>query len=287
MRRRLIALDMDGTLFSSDHVISAANKKAIKDAREAGHVVMLCSGRMPKDLLKLLADEGMDELPVSGGNGAVTLVDGIMINETLMKREVSRKLYDWLEANDYPFMICTDKGHYASDRLFERSKYEHEANPSAETPYESTVATKEEYRDRFNYTTIETFDDVPEGVGILKCYLMTPNMGKKEKAETFARNLSGLTVTSSFESNVEISDIDAHKGTGLSVVAAHYGIPMCDTVAIGDNFNDTGMFEAAGLSVAMGNAEEAIKEMCDVVTLKNDEDGVAHAINQYVLALTP
>jgi hypothetical protein len=78
-------------------------------------------------------------------------------------------------------------------------------------------------------------------------------------------------------------DEKGNKGYGLKAVAKHYNIPLEQTIAIGDNFNDVPMLEAAGLSVAMGNAEPEVKEMCDIVTRTNDEHGVAYAIRQFVL----
>jgi hydroxymethylpyrimidine pyrophosphatase-like HAD family hydrolase len=66
-------------------------------------------------------------------------------------------------------------------------------------------------------------------------------------------------------------------------MAEYYNIPIENTVAIGDNFNDVPMLEVAGLSVAMGNADPSVKEIADVVTLTNNEHGVAHAIEKYVL----
>ena len=59
--------------------------------------------------------------------------------------------------------------------------------------------------------------------------------------------------------NLEIMDKNGHKGNGIQQMAAHFNIPIEDTVAIGDNFNDVPMLEVAGLSVAMGNAEEDVK----------------------------
>jgi Cof subfamily protein (haloacid dehalogenase superfamily) len=141
----------------------------------------------------------------------------------------------------------------------------------------------EEYTNKFPVTYTKAFADIPENAEIFKFFMMTPSMDKKATAKEFARGVGGLTVTSSFEDNVELSDATAHKGTGLTAVAKHFNIPMEDTVAMGDNYNDSGMLEAAGLSIAMENAEDGIKKISDAVTLTNDEDGVAHAINKYIL----
>jgi hydroxymethylpyrimidine pyrophosphatase-like HAD family hydrolase len=79
-------------------------------------------------------------------------------------------------------------------------------------------------------------------------------------------------------------DTNGHKGNGIRVMAEYFNIPIENTVAIGDNFNDVPMLKTAGLSIAMENGDPAVKEIADVVTLTNNEHGVAHAIEKYVLA---
>ena len=69
-----------------------------------------------------------------------------------------------------------------------------------------------------------------------------------------------------------------NKGTGLERLAAHLQIPMAQTAAIGDNYNDIDMMKAAGFSVSMGNAAAEIRELCDHVTADNDHNGAGQAI---------
>ena len=68
------------------------------------------------------------------------------------------------------------------------------------------------------------------------------------------------------------------KGNGIKVLAEKLGIPISEVAAFGDSMNDETMLRAAGFSVAMGNAEKEIKDICDFVTLSNDEGGITHAI---------
>ena len=81
---------------------------------------------------------------------------------------------------------------------------------------------------------------------------------------------------------MEIFKASCSKGDGLRWVADYCGVEMSETVAIGDNFNDVEMLQAAGLGVAMGNAEPEIVKYADVVTLTNDEDGVAAVLEQII-----
>ena len=280
MKKKLIALDMDGTFLTSKGTVTAQNKQAVRAAEEAGHLVMICSGRPHDSLLSFLKEEGIEHTPISGSNGSITVVDNKIIDCIFMDNTISKKLYNWLDERKYPFKLYTDKGSFGPVDFWERVKYEFTENPPED---ERHLEGMEEYVNKYPIIPTKDFDDLPNQTGIFKFFISTPGSEKKADLEEFAHQMGGLTVTSSFPDNVEISDQDGHKGTGIKAVAKHYNIPIEDTVAMGDNHNDVGMLETAGLSVAMGNAEEEIKEMADVVTLTNDENGVAHAIYKYIL----
>jgi len=283
LAKKLIALDMDGTFLTSKGTITDENRKAVRDAQAAGHIVLICSGRPHDTLLSFLEEEGLGDLPISGSNGAITIVDGQIIHRVTMDINSSEVLFNWLNEHKYPFKVYTNQGAFGPVGFFERAEYEITSNPPVDNAFFSDVGLMKEYANKYPGIKIESFAELPSETEIFKFYAMTPNMEKKAAAESFARGIAGLTVTSSFMDNVEFSDALGHKGTGIIAVAKHFNIPIEDTVAMGDNFNDLGMLQVAGLSVAMGNAESAIKEIADVVTLTNDESGVAHAIREYVL----
>lgn len=82
---------------------------------------------------------------------------------------------------------------------------------------------------------------------------------------------------------LEFLNKNVNKGLGLQLLAKHLGIKRKEIIAIGDAENDRHMIEYAGLGIAMGNAFESIKEIADYITDSNDEDGVAKAIEKFVL----
>ena len=92
-----------------------------------------------------------------------------------------------------------------------------------------------------------------------------------------------LFIASSWANNIEVMAIGADKGSGLQTLCEKLGVPMEQVMAIGDNENDETMLKAAGLSVAMENATDHIKSICNTVTLDCNHSGVGHAIEQYVL----
>jgi phosphoglycolate phosphatase (TIGR01487 family) len=83
--------------------------------------------------------------------------------------------------------------------------------------------------------------------------------------------------------NIEVNPKGISKAKGLELVCQRLGIEMKNVMAVGDSLNDLAMIKASGLGVAMGNAQEAVKEAADWVTATNEEDGVAKAIRKWVL----
>lgn len=283
MTKKLIALDMDGTFLTSNGTITDENRQAVLDAEAAGHIVMVCSGRPHDTLLPFLKEEHLGHLPISGSNGSITMVDGQVIHRATMDTHSSALLFNWLNTHKYPFKIYADQGAFGPSDFFDRAEYELKVTPSVDPSHHEAVGFMKEYAKKYPPIYVDSFNEIPVEVEIFKFFVATFDPEKKVAVETFAREVGGLTITSSFSDNVELSDALGHKGTGLTAMAKHFNIPICDTIAMGDNFNDLGMLQAAGLSVAMGNAEEEIKQITDVVTLTNDEHGVAHAIRTYVL----
>jgi len=282
---KLIAIDMDGTLFNSEHKIPDANLQAIKDAQEAGHIVMLCSGRPHDSLIKFMDSEYGLVLPVAGSNGAVTYTEGQTLHTAPLAKDLAAELFEFLDQGEHPFKIYTNQGVFTIESFMERAQ-KHYDQMSSDKPSAAYAALYGEYLKSIDSQDIQTFNDIAykEDLEIFKFFVSTMIPAKKSEIEARLRTFEGpLGFTSSAVQNVEIMSDLGHKGTGLSQMAKHYGIPMERTVAIGDNFNDVPMMEAAGLSIAMGNAEPDVKALCDVVTKTNDEHGVAYAIHNYVL----
>ena len=280
--KKLIALDMDGTLLTDHKTISPENKQAIKDAQSDGHTVMICSGRPHASLKAFLVEEGFGDLPMSASNGTVTIVDNQVINQVVMNHMDAKKVFEWLTKHHFPFCLYTDQTVFNHANFFEWAWQDARLRSDFEER-KTEFARIEDYFRKISEAEFNEWEELSDDLGIFKFFVLTSISERKKLLEDFSRTIAGIMFTSSFPDNVEISDVDGHKGTGITAVANHFGINMKDTVAMGDNFNDIGMLKVAGLSVAMGNAEEDIKAMADVVTLTNEEHGVAHAIREYVL----
>ena len=103
----------------------------------------------------------------------------------------------------------------------------------------------------------------------------------RTKAREALNQFSDLSITSSLGNNLEINHKDATKGNGLASLAAYLGLKKEEVMACGDGENDISMLDEAGIGVAMGNASDLVKRAADVVTLTNDQDGVAYAIEKW------
>ena len=82
---------------------------------------------------------------------------------------------------------------------------------------------------------------------------------------------------------LEFMNKQSNKGTGVAALAEHLGLTAEQVITVGDAGNDRHMIEYAGLGVAMGNATDEIKALAQHITARNDEDGVARVIEQFVL----
>ncbi|WP_459503392.1 Cof-type HAD-IIB family hydrolase [Bacillus sp. C1] len=282
---KLIALDMDGTLLSSNLEISKENLQAIRDAKAAGHIVMICSGRAKEDVLKLLEEYELS-LPVGASNGAIVYVDGKVINARCLQTDKVYKLAKLLEYEGFPYKLYTNNGVYSPYNWKEQVMQAFKENENAlDVTMEELERITEKQKKSNLITDYQKIEDVVNNpdLEISKFFISTFNDEQRSQLLQSLQEDEEIMVTASAPTNLEIMDKHGHKGNGLQEMASYFNIPIQNTIAIGDNFNDVPMLEVAGLSVAMGNAEEEVKKLCDVVTLTNNEHGVAHAIEQYVL----
>lgn len=283
---KLIAIDLDGTLLSHKMEITEENLRAIREAQNQGNMVMICSGRAPEDIQQILNKYDLP-IPLAGSNGSVVQAQGRVLQSVSMNREDIIETAETLDEERFPYRIYTNYGIYIpadwSDRVELAMKQEQiKVEGLSEEIYQKITEQpqKSSLINFFDHYS-ELFDR--EDLTIQKFFVLTLNASSKTALAGSLEGISTIGITSSSPLNIEVMDQHGNKGSALKKVAEHYNIPLRDTVAIGDNFNDIPMLEAAGLSVAMGNAEPQVKAVCDVVTLSNDENGVAHAINNYVL----
>lgn len=280
----LIALDMDGTLLNDNGNISPGNREAIEHARSLGHIVAIATGRSYMDAEKQLRLAEL-ELPVVSLNGAVvTLEDGTLAASTPLHTQAIIPALRWMsEIPDLYYEVYTEDNVYVElDKRVHLEKIV--AEDQGELPEETRWLLKLIIEQQFRQAAVTYVENMEEIWGkdnsvIYKTLIFSLNPELLKEASAKFAAISGLIITSSHMNNIEINHADANKGSGVALLAAHYGMELKDSVVMGDSYNDVPMFEAAGYRIAMDNAAQVLKDNCDYITASNQEDGVASAIH--------
>jgi len=280
---KLIASDLDGTLLNEKGMVSIENVQAIRKAIDQCIQFVVATGRSYQAALKPLKAAGI-ACPIISLNGA----NAYSQDETLMQRipmdtSITKKICRLCEEEDIYIEFFTNKGIFSRSRdYFVEVMVDvlRSANPSM-----PDAEIREHAKQRLQEEQVEFIDSFAEiyatdNIEVYKILGFSLNKENLHRVHEKLLNENTLAITSSGDINIEFNHVDAQKGLALEALAKDMGIEMQDVMALGDNFNDASMLEMAGRGVAMGNAEEAIKALCDYTTLSNDQHGVAAAIEE-------
>ncbi|MEK3796484.1 Cof-type HAD-IIB family hydrolase [Paenibacillus sp. FSL R7-0204] len=276
----LIALDMDGTLLNAEGEISNENKEAILQAQRLGHIVIIATGRSYMDAERQLRLADL-ECPVVSLNGAViTLADRTVAASTPLNKEDILPALRWMnEIPELYYEVYTEDNVYVE--LDKRVQLEKLAtHKDTEVPEELAWLLQAMVDQQFQQaavTYVEKMEDVwsKEENLIYKTLVFSLNRELLKEASVRFAAIPGLIITASHVNNIEINHKEANKGAGVSMLAAHYGIPAEQVAVMGDSYNDLPMFEMAGYKIAMENAAPVLKQTADFITLSHTENGVA------------
>lgn len=269
MAIELIAIDMDGTLLNPQHQITPMVKQAITEARRKGVHVVLATGRPyvgVQDYLRQLNIQDSGDFCITY-NGALVLraVDGTCIlqetlgfEDYLHFEQMARQFGVHFQAFDFDTLYTPNK---------DISKYT--VHESEITGIPLKYRSVEEMDRQIRFPKVMMIDE-PELLD--RAIVRIP-------AETHAH----YTILKSAPYFLEILHKNVDKGAGIRMLADHLGVARENVMALGDQANDTAMIEYAGVGVAMGNAISELKAVAQFVTATNTEDGVARAIEQFVL----
>lgn len=268
---KLIALDLDGTLLTTDKKLTPENEAALRRASEAGGVIVPATGRffgaIPDNVRTLpflryaITVNGAEILDVRAGlvlhRAEIACERAVEIMEYLDTLPV---IYDCY-MDDWGWMT---RSHYEQAADYAPHRYSLELLLRLRTPVPELKAH---------------LTEVGHDVQKIQMFFRDPALREREM-EQMRRRFPDLAVTSSIPGNVELNRRDAQKGAALQWLAAYLGLAPSQTVAFGDDLNDVSMLRAAGIGVAMGNACPAAKAAADYVTESCDENGVARALER-------
>ena len=266
---RLLALDMDGTLLNSRKEISRATMEALNKLVGRGIAVSLCTGRGVAELKDY--EKEFAEIPYG------ILNSGGCVYDFRAKKPLYRKLLDddvvleCLKAagkvSAMPYLLTTDASVAQTEDMRDVSVF----HMGIYQPMYDRVATV--VPDAEEYVRTHPGDS-------LKLCIYHRSAETREITRAAISHL-GMQLADAETTSLEVSPPGITKARGLEILCDYLGIPIWETVAVGDADNDLDVLRAAGLAVAMGNANEHVKEVCDVVVSDNDHDGIVEVIDRF------
>ncbi|MBE5959461.1 MAG: HAD family phosphatase [Lachnospiraceae bacterium] len=263
--KKMLVLDIDGTLTNSKKEITENTKKAINDIQKDGHIIVIASGRPTAGIVKLA-----DELDLDKFGGYVLSYNGARITNWKTKKVIYQNILD----ND----MIGDLYSYAKKNDLGLVTYE-DNNVVTGTRHDEYI----ELEARINGIPIKDVDNFVEFVDfdVNKCLFTAPLDTAKEHEETIAAKFKGASVYRSEPFFIEVMPQGVDKAASLDKLVNILGMNQKDTICCGDGFNDLSMIKYAGVGVAMENAQEQVKKEADFITKSNDDDGIVHVINTF------
>lgn len=276
MPYKLIALDIDGTLLTTRGEITARTSKALNKARQLGVQIVLVTGRRFNSARELVLRLELD-IPLVSHNGALTKnIETLeVVDFHPLDTETAREVIHFGRQHGVD-MICNDDPHGLGTMVIEGISPDNKALHRYLNLYRSSVV---EVADLLNYVQSPPIQLTVSG----RCdptdefeVKLREAMGEQVRIFKTRYRAYDLTI-------LDVLSLTASKGESLAAVAARHGIASEEIMAVGDNHNDLTMLRYAGLGVVMGNAEDELKQMGFELTASNEEDGVAQAIEKFII----
>ncbi|RYM05946.1 HAD family phosphatase [Sporolactobacillus sp. THM7-7] len=272
---KLLAMDMDGTLLNAHREITRENLEALRFARSKGVTLTIASGRAFFDIRSKMREVDLPTHLIGTNGATVHAADGQLLGADFLDREQTLQIVAELEKEKYYMGVYGEENIYVPE---DGTKWLREELHRLNIHEDRSIGFQGATRDDF-YRFFKDWRELEEsGSNFYKIIVFSFDDDKLRKAREVYEGGRRYSIVSSGTGNFEIMAPNVSKGNALFQLATHLDVPLRDVMAIGDNYNDLSMFDVAGISVAMGNAEDAIKEKCDLVTTQCEKNGVAHAI---------
>ncbi|WP_461204765.1 Cof-type HAD-IIB family hydrolase [Clostridium sp. DL1XJH146] len=296
---KLLAVDMDGTLLNNNKEISKRNIVAIGKARDMGVKIVLCTGRAHQGIEKYLKELELmrDDHYSATCSGAYVLnntrsdvlkcntfsVEDIRVFQKIAKEiDIKFNMFtdrELLILEDSFFSYYDSKANNLPTRLVELDNINDNSNITKVTFINEDLSVKD--------SIVKLFENVGEDEKNSDIYIRNNDRFKKNLFDDLSKLPDNIfdnyTLLKTSPYTVEVLSKEANKGMGVKVIADKFHIRREEVICIGDSGNDKHMIEYAGLGIAMDNAFEEIKAIADYITYDNENDGVAHVIDEFIL----
>lgn len=267
---KLVAIDIDGTLVNEQKIMTERVQTAIRQAAEQGVKIVLCTGRPISGIQPYMEELGFfserEEFAISHNGACITRTDTLeVVHDVALSGDDLREIYAF--SKNYPPLLTAMN----EERFIAVGK---EATPVAQNEARIINMELEE----------EELEAIADKERILKIvYIGTENDLDVLESVMPAEMREKFYVVRSQTYLLEVMVKGTNKGTALHKLAEHLGLSLDEVMAIGDGENDYEMIHAAGIGVVMENGTERVKSIANDITLSNEADGVAHALEKWVL----
>ena len=268
---KIIALDLDGTLLTTDKRLTEENRRALERAAENGIEIVPSTGRFYKGMPEVIKDLDFIHYAITI-NGAEVL--DLRKNKVIYGSDIPLETALFLNDRFDELGVAHDV-YVQSIGYMDRRFLDHIEDYLPDPIYCSTLRGMRVPLDDVRAFMIET------GKNIQKVQIFSKSVDVLlQTGEYIRQKFPELIATSSLKNNLEVNNAKANKGDALRALTDYLGLRPENTMAFGDGGNDLPMLRAAGVSVAMGNSLQILKDEADFTTLTHDQSGVAYIINK-------
>ncbi len=271
LKYKMLVTDMDYTLLNKEKKVSDRNREALRRAMEKGVHMVVATGRIytsARIYAKLL---GLST-PIIASNGAIIKDASKTVFRDILSQDTVREMLRLCHKYGAYCHFFTENTIYSEKLINVSLRY---------TEWNKYVGEEDQVKIRI----VDDGEEIVEAAKteVLKAVVFDEDDEKIQKLRDGIMETGIVSVSQSMKHNLEVMNKGVTKGNAVRILAQMYGINREEIIAIGDNENDISMIEYAGLGIAMGNAEEILKRAADHVTGDYQEDGVAEAIEKFIL----
>ncbi len=265
---QLLIADVDGTLVTQDKILTAQARQAVARLAAAGVRFTMTSGRPPRGM-RMFFDTISGDIPIAAFNGGMFVRRDLSVVEQMdLPEQEARRAAEIIAAHGLDVWLYAGQ-----DWLVEKADAPHVA--------------REQFTVQFAPRVVEAFSAYFSQV--IKVVGVSDDFAAVAACEADLQKQLDETVSASRSQPyyVDVTPPRANKGAVVEFMAALLRLPHAAIATIGDGPNDVFMFRKSGLSVAMGNADEAVQRAASCVTASNQDEGFAKAVEQFILPRGP
>ena len=269
---KLIAVDLDGTLLTNSKQLTERTRSAVANALDAGICVVPVTGRPMSGIPgEVLCIPGIRY--VISSNGAVTedLTAGEKLRSALLDADTAAAIAEIPMRLGLIHSVFIDGTGFCEPPFFEKQLERFRG-----TPVETYVRRSRKITADLQTLIRQT------GYGVENIWIMAGDGAERDALDRMIRETWQVQTVLTAAQDIEVGSPEADKGKALAALADRLGIRKEEILAVGDNENDLGMFRAAGMAAAMGNASDSVKQAACMVTDTNEQDGAAKVIETVI-----